>query len=123
MLAMRVIEKVGNGFRRRINADGHVLDKMSLDAAVERFRAEANDLNGRFGDPGTPFPKPDRDANVSWNAIRELVIRKCRVEADNALGDEFRGFRERVVRIERSIGKLVESAMKLDNGSLPGHPG
>src|SRR6516164_6914780 len=96
---------------------------MVLDASAEALRTVAHDLNTRSRNSGSPVAGADRHPHKGWDTVRQFVEGERGAETDHAIGNELGGFRERMVRIEGSIGQLIEAAAQLDQRTLLLHAG
>lgn len=117
-LVRGALEKIDDGFGRRIDANRDALNRVALNAFVEDVVSEALNLDSRLRNLWAPVAGTDRHPYESWNAVRELVKGESGDLTDDPIGHQFRGDGERVISVKRRVGELVESAAEVIENAL-----
>jgi hypothetical protein len=109
---MPVAEQVDDRLGWIVDANGHTLDFMGLNAGVGHLGSEAHDLNKRIARAWAPIFGPDRQPDARGDCVRQFVKGKRRGQAYDRFGNELRRFGQGVVRVKFSARQLIQTAGK-----------
>src|SRR5260370_20438409 len=92
-----------------------------MNSLIEHLRTKSDNLDSRTDNLRTPIPGADTHPNSSRHTISQFMKGECGIEADHTIRHELRRFCERMICIQRGIGKLIESTAQLVDEALPLH--